>query len=92
MADVSAGRPKFVVVSNFMIDGRFLARAWPALRDVERVIVFHGQPRTAHEVQEFFPRAEVHDMTPKTLDFVHPGTGNARPRRRGELRLREATS
>ena len=75
IADVAMGRPKFVVISNYMISGGWLARAWPALRDVERVVVFHGEARTARDLQGLFPRAEIHDMTPKKLEFLHAGTG-----------------
>ena len=76
IADIAMGRPRWVVVSNYMIDAQTLTRVWPALRDVERVIIFHGCASTARGLQSAFPRAQIHDMKPEKLDFVHPVTGN----------------
>ena len=77
IADIATGpgQPKWVVVSNYMIDGETLARAWPGLADVARVIVFHGEAGTARGLPARLPLAEVHDLTPKKLTFTHPGTG-----------------
>lgn len=75
LSDVGAGRPKWFVVSNYMISGRTLEQILPQLKTVERCVIFHGEAGTARHLASTFPRAEIHDMTPKKLEFIHSRTG-----------------
>ena len=75
LSDVAAGRPKWIVGSNYMISGRTLERILPQMKTVERCIIFHGEAGTARHLASCFPRAEIHDMTPRKLRFVHARTG-----------------
>ncbi len=75
LSDVAAGRPKWIVGSNYMISGRTLERILPQMKTVERCIIFHGEAGTARHLASCFPKAEIHDMTPRKLRFVHARTG-----------------
>ena len=75
LSEVGAGRPKWIVGSNYMISGRTLERILPQMKTVERCIIFHGEAGTARHLASCFPRAEIHDMTPRKLRFVHARTG-----------------
>ena len=74
-ADVMAGDPLAAVISNFEINAFTLEKTCPALLGVDRLIIFHGCARAARDLRSRFPRAEIHDMTPKKLTFVNPRTG-----------------
>ena len=75
LSEACAGRPKWVAASNYMISGRTLERILPQMKTVERCIIFHGEAGTARHLASCFPRAEIHDMTPRKLRFVHARTG-----------------
>ena len=75
LSEVGAGRPRWIVGSNYMISGRTLERILPQMKTVERCIIFHGEAGTARHLASCFPRAEIHDMTPRKLRFVHARTG-----------------
>ncbi len=75
LSEVGAGRPKWIVGANYMISGRTLERILPQMKTVERCIIFHGEAGTARHLASCFPRAEIHDMTPRKLRFVHARTG-----------------
>ena len=74
-ADVMAGDPLAAVISNFEINAFTLEKVCPALLGVERLIIFHGCAGAARDLRSRFPRAEIHDMTPKKLSWVNPRTG-----------------
>ena len=74
-ADVMAGDPLAAVISNFEINAFTLEKVCPALLGVDRLIIFHGCAGAARDLRSRFPRAEIHDMTPKKLTWVNPRTG-----------------
>ena len=74
-ADVMAGDPLAAVITNFEINAFTLEKTCPALLGVDRLIIFHGCAGAARDLRSRFPRAEIHDMTPKKLTWVNPRTG-----------------
>jgi hypothetical protein len=65
----------FAVLSNYMIDARWLSSQWPRLADIPRIDIFHGWEGVEGERGCLPPHAELHNRVPSNLTFRHPKTG-----------------
>ncbi|KAJ8614038.1 hypothetical protein CTAYLR_005824 [Chrysophaeum taylorii] len=61
---VVVGKIEWAVVSNFMIDAKWLLSVWPEARDVPRVVIFSGDGR-----HNYPPNFDVYDRNPKQYGY-----------------------
>lgn len=80
---VGGPKPDWVVISNYMIDVQWLMTAWPSLKMVKRVVIFHGD--SCKDPGGLLPKHfERHARCPKDIPFFRRSKGKQRAKSEAE--------
>ncbi|PRW59620.1 tyrosyl-DNA phosphodiesterase 1 [Chlorella sorokiniana] len=72
LADLVRGPMKFVLASNYMMDFKWLLSACPDLRNVQRLLLVHGERAGSAAAQAISTHVAAAGLTDKTAIFAPP--------------------